>query len=139
MLSSQYNCKSTLAGQPVFMILKGPLTRKRVVSLSYRNSGEDASTSSSALKDQETKAESTEASDLPTEDLEAKIAESKRMAWGAQESEGSTEASKKDATPTTNQTSSPQEPPASKTASELSIDELEAELQRRRSSANSTS
>ncbi len=75
---------------------------------------------------------------MPTEDLEAKIAESKRMAWGEQEPEGTGEGSSEDVTPPTAHASESQEPPAFKKASELSIDELEAELNRRRSSTNST-
>lgn len=104
----------------------------------HRNTGEDASTSSSAVKDQDSKTQEPEASELPTEDLEAKIAESKRMAWGSQEPEGSTEGGGQDAAPSIPNTSGSQEPPASKKASELSIDELEAELKRRRNSASST-
>ena len=103
----------------------------------HRNMGEDASTSSSALKDQESKTQEPEASELPTEDLEAKIAESKRMAWGSQEPEGNTEGGSQDAAQSIPHSSDSQEPPASKKASELSIDELEAELKRRRNSANS--
>jgi len=69
---------------------------------------------------------------IPAEDLLAQIAESKRMAWGGQEPSAAGTTAQAD--PPQQQ---PSEKPAQKTASDLSVDELEAELARRRNAATS--
>ena len=64
---------------------------------------------------------------MPDEDIEAKIAESKQLAWGGQSPDGTSSMPQ-------DQDTLVKEPEASssKMAAELSIQELEAELKRRR-------
>lgn len=103
-----------------------------------RNTADDAEASTSSQEPGgPSQTVTKDAEELPTEDIEAKIAESKRMAWGGQEPQASPSADTETAEqPKTQQSISESSP---KQASELSIEELEAELKRRRSAANTTS
>lgn len=101
---------------------------------SHRNTDTDEPSTSSTDQEGSTKASSTDAEDLPTEDLEAKIEESKRMAWGGQSPQSSPGTGPEAAKPSASQTSERGE--SLKAASDLSIEELEAELERRRSATS---
>ena len=81
------------------------------------------------------KLEGADPTDVPTEDLEAKIAESKRMAWAGEIPQPSSEPGSQ-AEQSSEAHDTKAEAKSSQRASELSIDELEAELKRRRNAAN---
>jgi hypothetical protein len=79
-----------------------------------------------------------EIKEIPSKDLEAKIAESKRLAWGGQEPSGISTTARADPPQQPSEKAKESEKPPQKTASDLSIDELEAELARRRNATTST-
>jgi TatA/E family protein of Tat protein translocase len=79
-----------------------------------------------------------EVAEIPSRVLEAQIEESKRLAWGEQGPPSSTSATAQaDPPQPPSEWSDKPEKPAKKTASDLSMDELEAELARRKSAAAS--
>lgn len=101
-----------------------------------RNTDEDSETSTSAKPDlQKLDVDAKEVKTVPTEDLEAKIAESKRQAWGGQAPGAEQKEREQHLDDTSSLQQTDKEKPVSKKASDLSIDELEAELKRRRDAA----